>query len=134
MASRGTWVPIAALLALGGCGEMPFGLAGDVPSGLCAPIPVMRDTVAANSYQQAIQRDECVHRAAYLLARAPDPAEAVVGAVIAACRPQISRSATMLAGEDEAALPYYTQEMERVAREKALYRVIQARAGGCSGA
>ena len=66
------------------------------------------------------------------LDRAPDSAESVVGAVIGACRSQIDRSATMLGEGDQDAERYYLTEMERVARERALYRVIQARAGHCS--
>jgi hypothetical protein len=52
--------------------------------------------------------------------------------VVGACRPQIDRSATLLANGNESAESYYLGEMERVARERALYRVVQARAGNCS--
>lgn len=99
--------------------------------GLCDPIPPPRQQPAANAYQQAIQRDECIHRWGYRLAAAPDDADAVVGAVIGACRAQIDRSATLLGEGDEEAERYYLTEMERVARERALYRVVQARAGKC---
>ena len=101
-------------------------------AGICAPVPAARQDNAANAYQQAIQRDECIHRWGYRLARAPDTAESVVGAVIGACRAQIDRSATMLGNGDPEAERWYLTEMERVARERALYRVIQARAGNCS--
>jgi hypothetical protein len=119
-----------ALLALAGCGERPDGEAGR-PSPLCAPIPAPRAQPAANAYEQAIQRDECIHRYAYLFAPTRDSAEAVVGAVIGACRAPIDRSATMLGNGDADAERWYLSEMERVARERALYRVIQARAGRC---
>lgn len=99
--------------------------------GICAPIPPPRQEAAANAFQQAIQRDECIHRWSYRFAGAPDPAEAIVGAVIGACRAQIDRSATMLGEGDAEAERYYLGEMERVARERALYRVVQARAGNC---
>lgn len=125
--------PLALLTALGACSEMRTSLA-ETPggSGLCAPVPPVRQEPAANAYQQAIQRDECIHRWSYLFAPAPDSAEAVVGAVIGACRAQIDRSATLLGEGDPDAERWYLSEMERVARERALYRVIQARAGNCS--
>lgn len=120
---------LALAAALAGCGEMPDGPGRQ--SALCAAIPASRQQAAANAYEQAIQRDECIHRYAYLFAPTRDSAEAVVGAVIGACRAPIDRSATMLGNGDADAERWYLSEMERVARERALYRVIQARAGHC---
>lgn len=126
---------LAATLALlaTGCGELKTSLA-EASSGesLCAPVPAARTDQATNAYQQAVQRDECIHRWSYRFARVPDSAEAVVGAVLGACRAQIDRSATMLGEGDDAAERFYLAEMEKAARERALYRVIQARAGNCS--
>lgn len=126
---------VLALLAAGvatACSDMRYSLAeASGEQGICAPVPTLRQEPAANAYQQAIQRDECIHRWAYLFAAAPDSAESVVGAVIGACRAQIDRSATMLGEGDPEAERYYLGEMERVAKERALYRVIQARAGSC---
>lgn len=123
-------VGLATLTA--GCGEIRTSLAdADGGNGLCATVPPARQEAAANAYEQAIQRDECIHRFGYAFARASDDAEAVVGAVIGACRTQIDRSATMLGEGNEEAERFYLQEMERAARERALYRVIQARAGNC---
>lgn len=121
-----------AAVALGACSEVRTSLAevgGE--AGLCSPVPQLRRDPAANAYQQAIQRDECIHRWSYLFAPVPDSAESVVGAVIGACRAQIDRSATLLGEGDPDAERWFLQEMERVARERALYRVIQARAGNC---
>jgi hypothetical protein len=120
---------LMALASLAGCSELPD--LGRQNSGICSAVPPAREGQPANSYEQAVQRDECLHRVAYALARAPDPADQVVGAVIGACRGPIDRSATLLANGDQAAETFYLQEMERVARERALYRVIQARAGNC---
>ncbi len=123
---------VATSLALAACSEVRTNLAevgGE--AALCAPVPALRRDPAANAYQQAIQRDECIHRWSYLFAHVPDSAESVVGAVIGACRAQIDRSATILGEGDPDAERWYLQEMERVARERALYRVIQARAGNC---
>lgn len=134
-ASSRTRLVIAAALALlaTGCGELRTSLseAGGGAS-LCAPVPAARTDQAANAYQQAVQRDECIHRWSYRFARVPDSAEAVVGAVIGACRAQIDRSATMLGEGDDSAERFYLAEMETAAKERALYRVIQARAGNCS--
>lgn len=121
---------VLAGMMLGGCSRSPF--AAPPNPNICAPVPPARSGSAGNSYEAAVHRDECLHRFGYRFALAPDSAEQVVGAVIGACRPQIDRSAVLLANGDEAAETYYLAEMERVARERALYRVVQARAGHCS--
>ena len=123
------WAAIAVLMA--GCSEMPFETGSPNP-GVCVPVPPPRANDAANAYEQAVFRDECIHRWAYRLAPSRDTADLVAGAVVGACRPQIDRSATLLANGNESAESYYLGEMERVARERALYRVVQARAGNCS--
>jgi len=128
-----TAAPLLALcVLLSGCAELQESL-GEAPAdkGICAPVPPLRQEAAANAYQQAIQRDECIHRWSYRFAAAPDTAESVAAAVIGACRAQIDRSATMLGEGDPEAERWYLAEMERVARERALYRVVQARAGAC---
>lgn len=122
--------PLAMAAIIAGCGERPDG-DGVRQSALCAPVPAPRQQAAANAYEQAIQRDECIHRYAYLFAPTRDSAADVVGAVIGACRAPIDRSATLLGNGDAEAERWYLAEMERVARERALYRVIQARAGHC---
>ncbi len=134
-ASSRTRLVIAAAMALlaTGCGELRTSMAeAGGGESLCAPVPAQRTDQAANAYQQAVQRDECIHRWSYRFARVPDSAESVVGAVLGACRAQIDRSATMLGEGDDAAERFYLAEMEKAARERALYRVIQARAGNCS--
>lgn len=126
---------IAATLALlaAGCSELKTSMAeASGGESLCAPVPPARTDEAANAYQQAVQRDECIHRWSYRFAKVPDSAESVVGAVIGACRGQIDRSATLLGEGDDQAERFYLAEMEKAAKERALYRVIQARAGNCS--
>jgi hypothetical protein len=128
---RGALILLAAAAAPA-CSDLRYSLADTGgQQGICAPVPPLRQDAAANAYQQAIQRDECIHRWGYRFAAAPDEAESVVGAVIGACRAQIDRSATLLGEGDPEAERYYLTEMERVAKERALYRVIQARAGNC---
>lgn len=129
------WRRRAAALALpallGACTGEPIGWAADQQQ-ICSPPPPFRETAPADPYQQAVARDECIHNWAYRLARSDDDAEAVVGAVIGACRASIDRSATMVAAGDPEAERFYLAEFERASRERALFRVVQARAGRCS--
>ncbi len=122
------FVPLALL---GACTGEPIGWAADQQQ-ICSPPPPFREVAPADPYQQAVARDECIHNWAYRLARSDDDAEAVVGAVIGACRTSIDRSATMVAAGDPEAERFYLAEFERASRERALFRVVQARAGRCS--
>lgn len=126
-------VILFAALAASACSELKPSLAdaGAGEPSLCSPLPPVRQQEAENGYQQAVQRDECIHRFAYRFAGVRDDAEAVVGAVIGACRAQIDRSATILGDGDAEAERWYLVEMEKAARERAMFRVIQARAGNC---
>lgn len=124
---------MAASFATTGCGEVRTSLSDvDDGKGVCAPLPEPRSKPAGNAYEQAVQRDECVHRWSYALAKAPDPADAVAGAVVGACRVEIDRSAAMLGGGDTEEGRWYLEQAEKAARERALYRIVQARAGNCS--
>lgn len=116
---------------LGACTGEPIGWTADQQQ-ICSPPPPFREVAPADPYQQAVARDECIHNWAYRLARSDDGAEAVVGAVIGACRTSIDRSATMVAAGDPEAERFYLAEFERASRERALFRVVQARAGRCS--
>jgi hypothetical protein len=75
----------------------------------------------------------CVQGWAYRLAAAPDPAPQVAEAAIAACYVQIERFAGQV--KNEAAGPdAFSESMENLLpsiRRNALFRVVQARAGGC---
>ena len=127
--SRLAAIALAALL--GACTGEPIGWAADQAQ-ICSPPPPFRETAPADAYQQAVARDECIHNWAYRLSRSDDDAEAVVGAVVGACRTSIDRSATMVAAGDPEAERFYMAEFERASRERALFRVVQARAGRCS--
>ncbi|HEY0325055.1 MAG TPA: hypothetical protein VGC46_03625 [Allosphingosinicella sp.] len=122
---------LAVLGLLGACTGQPIGWTADQQQ-ICSPPPPFREVAPADPYQQAVARDECIHNWAYRLARSDDDAEAVVGAVIGACRTSIDRSATMVAEGDPEAERFYLAEFERGSRERALFRVVQARAGRCS--
>ena len=122
---------LAVLGLLGACTGQPIGWTADQQQ-ICSPPPPFRETAPADAYQQAVARDECIHNWAYRLSRSDDDAEAVVGAVIGACRTSIDRSATMVAAGDPEAERFYLAEFERASRERALFRIVQARAGRCS--
>ena len=122
---------IALVALLGACTAEPVGWTADRQQ-ICSPPPPFREVAPADAYQQAVARDECIHNWAYRLSRSQDDAEAVVGAVIGACRTSIDRSATMVAAGDPEAERFYLAEFERSSRERALFRVVQARAGRCS--
>jgi hypothetical protein len=87
--------------------------------------------------------DDCLHRWGYRLARSEDPADVVGQATVAACAPALSRwnAATMSApavgpdtavslitGESASTLA----ERYSTAQSKALFYVVQARAGNCA--
>jgi hypothetical protein len=122
---------LALLALLGACTGEPIGWAADQAQ-ICSPPPPFRESAPADAYQQAVARDECIHNWAYRLSRSEDDAEAVVGAVVGACRTSIDRSATMVAEGDPEAERFYLAEFERASRERALFRIVQARAGRCS--
>ncbi|HEY8618136.1 hypothetical protein [Phenylobacterium sp.] len=90
--------------------------------------------------------DDCLHRWGYALAASPDPADQVAGAVVAACMPTLSRwnqQALAPTGPGGAAPPAQAQslitgeetnamaERYRYVEGRALFYVVQARAGKC---
>lgn len=86
--------------------------------------------------------DDCLHRWGYSLAAASDPADQVARAVVAACAPAMSRwNQQTLApgGASEAAPSLMTGELTTpiaehmsYAQGRALFYVVQARAGKCA--
>lgn len=131
LSAPGRSAALATLATLAACTGEPVGWAAQNQQ-ICSPPPPFREAAPADAYQQAVARDECIHNWAYRLARSPDQADAVVGAVLGACRTSIVRSATMVAEGDPEAERFYLADFERSSRERALFRVVQARAGRCS--
>jgi hypothetical protein len=87
--------------------------------------------------------DDCLHRWGYRLARSDDPAETAAAAVVAACAPTLARwNSTTLsqpAAAPDTAVSLVTGEPSttladryRSAQSKALFYVVQARAGNCA--
>ena len=94
---------------------------------------------------EAAHLDDCLHRSAYRLARAEDGAETVAAAVVASCSDSLSRWNTstvngpnaadsggettdLITGQSASAIAHryaFTQG-------RALYYVVQARAGHCA--
>ncbi|HVI34552.1 hypothetical protein [Phenylobacterium sp.] len=119
---------------------IPFAGAQTTQGGQAAP------AVAPTTPSAAM--DDCLHRWGYALAASEeDSADQVAGAVVAACMPALSRwnqqSLTPTAGPTGAAPPSSAQslitgeetnamaERYRYAEGRALFYVVQARAGNC---
>ena len=75
--------------------------------------------------------DACVHRWAYRLAGAPESARDVASAVTGGCAANIGADIYNMAKGDPARTDYWTPHIRRMALEKALFHVVQARAGHC---
>jgi hypothetical protein len=118
----------------------PFAATPATPAtapGVAAPVVPPTDTAAGV--------DDCLHRWGYALAASSDPAEAVAQATVAACAANISRwnqqamtpvspsgvdqqVPSLVTGEDTNAVA----ERYNYAQGRALFYVVQARAGKCS--
>ena len=151
-------IPVAALaaLSLAACNNADNGRAGGPGSRICTPFPEAANnntngpTVApVQATDPAGALDDCLHRWAYTLASSSDPAEAVAQATVAACAPSLTRwnqqglstgaggpqpaegaqeAPSLLTGQPTNPLTeHYTY-----AQGRALFYVVQARAGKCA--
>lgn len=128
-----------AALALAACSGQPGGMAAN--GKICADFK-QKATPPAGASADAIAVDECVRRWAYSLAPAGDDAATVADAAAAACNAQLSRwnqlalnqpgatdpSASLITGEPTTVLA----EHNGFTRSRALFYVVQARAGSCA--
>lgn len=124
---------------------------GRADSSICTPFtapaaatdPSNVASVAVPGGGDASAFDDCLHRWAYRLARSDDPADVVGQATVAACAPALSRwNASTMSGPTvgpDSAVSLITGETgttigERygMAQSKALFYVVQARAGNCA--
>jgi hypothetical protein len=115
------------------------------PSGLAAPVSTAADPGAAF--------DDCVHRWAYAMAPARDPADIVAHAAVDACGAQMNAWNQQVAAQNPNAYDQYQPtsrgreseeaqqqdpqnaalaEHMQVAQARSLFYVIQARAAGCA--
>lgn len=135
-----------AALSLGACSGARQGV-----KGICTPFPATASqavggpTAASNSDPSA-PVDDCLHRWAYSLAGSDDPAEAVADATVAACTASLSRwnqqgmaPASGPGGDSSEAVSLVTgqptnafQAHHDFAQGRALFYVVQARAGHCA--
>lgn len=139
-----------AALSLAACNETPHG------GGLCTPFPAATAAAATATAPGAAVTvaapadaaggvDDCLHRWGYALASSSDPAEAVAQAAVAACAATLSRwnqqamapvgadggdqaVPSLVTGQDTNAVA----ERYSYARGRALFFVVQARAGKCA--
>jgi hypothetical protein len=153
-ASRLTAAALAAL-ALAACNDNRAGMAGGGSSGSGLCTPFAGQTTAANAAaapvgapaDPAAAVDDCLHHWGYALAASSDPANQVADAVVAACTSTLARwnqQAMMPAVPGAPAPPGEapslvtgetttpTAERHAYAEGRALFYVVQARAGKCS--
>lgn len=151
-------IAVAALATLGlaACNDTnrQAGVAGGGNS-LCTPFagapasPNAANAAAAGPVaplaDPAAQADDCLHRWGYALAASSDPAESVAQATVAACGPALSRWNQQAMGPTSA-VPAPAEAPSLVTGEttnpvagryvyaqgRALFYVVQARAGKCS--
>jgi hypothetical protein len=138
---RAALIAVAAALALSACdtAEHNRATAGGGVGGICKAFPQgSAATAAAGDPSFAI--DDCLHRWGYTLARASDGADVVAGAVVAACNAPLARwnQQTMSTGQAQEAPSLITGETTNpiaahasFAEGRALFYVVQARAGKC---
>jgi hypothetical protein len=108
---------------------------------ICADFKAARPAPAAGSADGAAPLDECVRRWAYSLAPSRDDADVVAEAVAAACTAQLARwnqqTLNQPGGEGEATSITTGQPTSPLAEHnafshaRALFYVVQARAGSC---
>ena len=133
-------VMLASLVALTGCQRA----AND--QRICTtPVP-LADFSAESKKPAALRLDECVHRWSYRLAGSADPADTVAKAVLGACETPFNQ--TVIDWPDDDLLQIKDRE-QRIAAirqaqtegeaylaktyaSKALFHVVQARAGRCT--
>jgi hypothetical protein len=151
---RGVLIAAAALgaLALAGCNDNRQGMA--TVSGVCKPFPnATTNAAAANATAPATALpagdpsaalDDCLHRWGYALAASTDPANIVANAALAACTPSLTawNQQSLTAGGGGAGLEAPSllngettnplAEHYAFAGARALFYVVQARAGHCA--
>lgn len=135
--------PALVCIILGGLAACTDRGRGASDASVCAPFNGAVASTGAPGGEASVL-DDCLHRTAYRLARAPDSAEIVGQATVAACGEALSRWNTAAvsqpggAGASDAAVDLITgQSASQIAQRyqyaqgRALYYVVQGRAGRC---
>lgn len=134
-------LPLVAVLGLAACGQ-------PVARGICTPFPTTPSAAASGAPapapavgDPAAPVEDCVHRWAYSLAGSRDSADEVAAATVAACSGQLSRwnQQTLAPAAQADAVSLVTGEAtgpiaahHEFAASRALFYVVQARAGRCA--
>ena len=123
-----------AAVSLAGCEN------ADRVTGLCKPFPTAAASQPADG-DGSIVLEDCLHRWGYALAGAKDDAGFVAEAVVAACTAPLVRwnQASLTADSASAEAPSLLTgeptnpiaQHAAFAEDRALFYVVQARAGGC---
>jgi hypothetical protein len=135
------------LLAIGltaaGCSNPEPGMGRTANAKVCSPFAPQAAGVDPAIGSDAVALDDCMHRWGYRLAKSKDGADLVAQAVVAACSPVLERwnqstLAQPQAGPDSAASLVTGKTNNTPAarfegsQSKALFYVVQARAGNCA--
>lgn len=145
--SRLAGVLAVTALGLAGCGS-PGDRIG-AKAGICTPFATLAATTAGTpaiapvAADAAAPLDDCLHRWAYTLAGSTDAADMVASATVAACLPVLSKwnqepdavapngpsgePLSLVSGEPTNAMAAHRE----FAESRALFYVVQARAGHC---
>ena len=131
------------LIVTAACAGLAACQGGDRPvAGVCKPFPTAAAQPAATDGAAGLE--DCLHRWAYTLAGGPDDAGTVADAAVAACTAPLSRWNQQTLGaaaaeggpqEGQSLLTGETTnpiaEHRNFAADRALFYVVQARAGSC---
>ncbi|MEO6339417.1 MAG: hypothetical protein ABIO39_05220 [Caulobacteraceae bacterium] len=139
-------VPLLAILALAAC-DRPRQADAKICTAFKAAAPASNpDVVAAPSAPTdgAAEFDDCLHRWGYRLAKSGDGADVVANAVVAACGEALSKWNTQALTQAGPNAPQTTLDLHTgrsttmleqryaYAAGKALFYVVQGRAGNCA--
>lgn len=140
---------LACVLGVAACSDRDDDGDSRGMAGICTPFaaaataPTDPSGVSVSGGGDGAAFDDCLHRWGYRLAGADDTADIVAQAVVAACAPALSRwnqsnlaqvqegsdtAVSLVTGESQTTFG----ERYQMAQNKALFYVVQGRAGSCS--
>jgi hypothetical protein len=150
-------VTMAAATGLAGCNRQAAAQTGTLTltgSKYCSPFPststpsnATTGLAPAANTDPAVSFDDCIHRWGYALAPSRDPADVVAQASVEACSSILANWSQQIAAQSGAEPAQYSVRGRRQAQQappdpetqrmhaaegRALFYVVQARAGGCA--
>ena len=155
LAMLGAGAALALTMGVSGCTDQSSAQSGMTLTGskYCTPFkPTSANANASALADPASAFDDCVHRWAYTLAPAHDPADVVARAAVDACGPLLTawNQQTLTQNPDQGQTPYQSRRMDMRGGEqqsqannpmaqrmgmvegRALFYVVQSRAAGCA--